>query len=211
MSDIVLISESVLQHFFHAFVEWGTLTYGWRIQAPRDTADIARAEHVYRQLGLPGCCSSTDGVHVAWMRAPSVLSHLYVGKEGFPTLQFNVSCDHTLKIVHVAGAQPGARNDKTCIRFDEYCSETMMKEPYSDFQFTLDTENGQSVHKGAWTIVDGGYHKWKTTINGMSLPSTTAERMWTQAMESIRKDIERVFGILKVVSSALPQRSALPC
>ena len=84
MSDIVLISESVLQHFFHAFVEWGTLTYGWRIQAPRDTAGIARAEHVYRQLGLPGCCSSTDGVHVAWMRAPSVLSHLYVGKEGFP-------------------------------------------------------------------------------------------------------------------------------
>ena len=119
MSDIVLISESVLQHFFHAFVEWGTLTYGWRIQAPRDTADIVRAEHVYRQLGLPECCSSTDGVHVAWMRAPSVLSHLYVGKEGFPTLQFNVSCDHTLKIVHVADAQPGARNDKTCILFDE--------------------------------------------------------------------------------------------
>ena len=53
------------------------------------------------------------------MDACAVRAELYVGKEGFPTLQFNVSCDHTLKIVHVADAQPGARNDKTCILFDE--------------------------------------------------------------------------------------------
>ena len=41
------------------------------------------------------------------MRAPSVLSLLYVGKERLPTLQFNVSCDHALKIVHVAGSAGG--------------------------------------------------------------------------------------------------------
>ena len=53
--------------------------------------------------------------------------------------------------------------------------------------------------KGSYLICDGGYHRWSCLINPfhMQPPGTDLER-WSKALESLRKDIECVFGILKL-------------
>ena len=44
----------------------------------------------------------------------------------------------------------------------------------------------------------GGYHKWKQLICGMKHTSSIQATLWSVQMESVRKDIECCFGILKV-------------
>ena len=64
---------------------------------------------------------------------------------------------------------------------------------YVDAQFsTIDM-------RGAHAINDGGYHLWVHTLSG-SKEGTTAtadEERWGGIMESVRKDSERSFGIVK--------------
>lgn len=50
---------------------------------------------------------------------------------------------------------------------------------------------------GPWLIVDNGYLKWSTTVPPLKLYATEAERRWSQWLESLRKDVECTFGILK--------------
>ena len=61
-------------------------------------------------------------------------------------------------------------------------------------------EDGDTIDmRGAFAINDGGYHKWTHTIAGSKDASATTvdEDRWSGTMESIRKDSERFFGIMK--------------
>ena len=52
--------------------------------------------------------------------------------------------------------------------------------------------------KGAYLISDGGYHRWGCLVNPYHLqPPGTDLELWSNNIESVRKDIECVFGILK--------------
>ena len=61
-------------------------------------------------------------------------------------------------------------------------------------------ENNDTIGmRGAFAINDGGYHKWLHTIAGSKdgAAATIDEDRWSGTMESIRKDSERCFGIMK--------------
>ena len=51
---------------------------------------------------------------------PENLRIQHVGKEGFPTLAYDVSCDHAGIAFHVTPGTYGSCNDKTIIRFDRH-------------------------------------------------------------------------------------------
>ncbi len=46
-------------------------------------------------------------------------------------------------------------------------------------------------------LVDGIYPKWATFVKPLSAPTTTAETKFTKAQEAARKDVERLFGVVK--------------
>jgi hypothetical protein len=64
---------------------------------------------------------------------------------------------------------------------------------YVDAQFTT------MDMRGAHAINDGGYHVWNHTIAGNKegTTSTTDEESWESTMESVRKDAEQCFGVVK--------------
>jgi hypothetical protein len=78
------------------------------------------------------CVASVDGVHIPWERAPDSARSWYVGKSGFPTLMFNVSVTHDGKILNVSGPNPGARNDKMAVRWDNFVQSIKDKLLYAD-------------------------------------------------------------------------------
>lgn len=51
--------------------------------------------------------------------------------------------------------------------------------------------------QGLWILVDGGYHRWKSLIHAHKHDRHGDVGPWAEWMESVRKDIECVFGILK--------------
>jgi hypothetical protein len=52
---------------------------------------------------------------------------------------------------------------------------------------------------GVYVITDGGYHRWRVTQSPISggFASGQDDVRWNEWLESVRKDVERTFGILK--------------
>jgi len=52
--------------------------------------------------------------------------------------------------------------------------------------------------KGVFLLCDGGYHKWLQLQCPLKHTSKLGHTLWSCQLESVRKDIECTFGILKV-------------
>ncbi len=75
----------------------------------------------------------------------------------------------------------------------------------------INGDNETMEMRGAHAIDDGGYHNWSHTIAGTreGYAATADEERWGGTMESLRKDSERCFGILKKIFRILAVPSYL--
>ena len=58
-------------------------------------------------------------------------------------------------------------------------------------------DDNEEEIKGLYFICDGGYHKWRCMQCPVKNTSAHDLRIWSKWLESVRKDIECTFGILK--------------
>ncbi|XRB19120.1 hypothetical protein RI054_20g89660 [Pseudoscourfieldia marina] len=88
-----------------------------------------------------------------------------------PTVAFNCCAIPGRCIVHVGEPQAGARNDKTISRLDEWLHEMRTSDAMQNFEYELrDVDGNLVICKGAWFLVDGGYHRWVDHICGGQIP-----------------------------------------
>ena len=199
VEELCLISAENLRTFFRKFVSlFSRENFSKYCSHPQSPEEIERAMGVFTQLGLPGCIGSTDCVHIRWERCPAGIRACHKGKEGFPTLSYEVTVDHTKRIIAATEGHPGARNDKTIVKFDGFVTKIHHGELYADVPYDLvDNDGNITKEKGLYLIVDGGYHKWKCLQCPFKHTSKSAESLWSRWVESVRKDVECTFGILK--------------
>ena len=198
------LSKSVMVKFFNRFVPWFVQTYyEVEVHPPRTAQELRESERVFARCGFPGCILSMDGVHLAWDRAPFKRRHNYTGKEGFPTVAFNVCVSHAKLIYSVTDGQYGAMNDKMMVRYDNMIDRLGTDEFFKDFEFDVMVDDDGAEHQvvktlqGAWAMCDGGYHRWPHTICGVKHACEKWEALFSERVESVRKDVECVFGIMK--------------
>jgi hypothetical protein len=207
IKELTGISNSTMDTFFRDFCrKFSCELYSIWVKPPQTPEEIEQVMAVYEQLGIPGAIGSTDVTHVRWDMCPAQLRHLYAGKGGFPTVAFEVTVDHAGRVLAVSRGHPGARNDKTIVRFDGYVSKLRRGEIYNDVTYVLRERKiaadgtvtvTETVHQRPYLIVDGGYHKWACLICGLKNRLTDEEENWSRRMESVRKDVECFFGRLK--------------
>jgi hypothetical protein len=53
------------------------------------------------------------------------------------------------------------------------------------------------MYGGVWQIVDNGYLNWSTTVPPLKTSCNRSDIGFSKWLESIRKDVECTFGILK--------------
>jgi hypothetical protein len=178
--------------------------YSTWIRPPRDEEELGKVEEVYRRMGFPGMVGSIDVVHLLWDNCPVSERSLYKGKEGSPSVAFEVTCTRTREIINTTAGQYGTFNDLTTVRFDGLVDEFRNPDnPFYDFwtsmAFKVKTATGGDVElKGAYLASDGGYHKWRCFLSTTEFCSDPTEKLLLEALESIRKEVECVFGILKI-------------
>ena len=101
---------------------------------------------------------------------------MHAGKEGFPSIAYEMHCDHSGFITHVCAGVYGACNDKTIVRFDGFIQLLRAGKKYAHVGFKLFAVIGGAivavVHTGVYAICDGGYHMWKCTMSALSLSTT---------------------------------------
>jgi len=86
--------------FFKKFVRWTAGSpYQQEVSMPTTEAELRHITEFYWRLGLPGCAGSMDCVHTAWDMCPTPIKIDCTGKEGYPTLVFQVIVSHTRKIL----------------------------------------------------------------------------------------------------------------
>lgn len=195
------ISISTMQSFFHEFTKWFRAeVYPKHVYTPNTYEELVEIEGSYSYLGLPGAIGSMDVVHIAWCMCPAYLSNLATGKEGYPSIAYNVICDHNGRAIAVLPGAYGSINDKTIVRFDDFVDDVRCLDFFTKFEYNVRTGARLDDHEmlaGAWIIVDGGYHKWEVTQAASKIDQNPFYAQWRTQMESVRKDIECFFGRLK--------------
>ena len=89
------------------------------------------------------------------------------------------------------------------VRRDNLIQGIYNGEYLKDVQFILrefdskTREIRQVQYEGAYVIVDNGYLRWSVTVPPFKVTNTTAAIRWSKWVESMRKDVECTFGILK--------------
>ena len=67
-----------------------------------------------------------------------------------------------------------------------------------EWDTSVTASNGQTFKlHGCMALCDSGYHKWQETMCAMKHPTSVNEARFSSRCESVRKIIERVFGMLK--------------
>ena len=192
------MDKETLRRFFHAWMEHLATNVAPRYIKPPQGAELDACMDVYSKLGFPGACMSVDATHCPWDRVPAAQHANHKGKEGFPTLVWNCHVTHDRQFRHVELAQAGARNDKTLAQYDSVMQSIKDGTLYADKAFSLYAEDGTVTQvQGLYLICDGGYHMWRCLQFPLKHASTLWERRWSKRMESVRKDVETAFGILK--------------
>ena len=148
-----------------------------------------------------------DGVKIPWNRCPAGATPLHkCGKDAPVALNFNVVVKHTREVMHCTDAAAGCRNDKTMAHHDPFMTAMRTGKlltadklyNVSTFTYDLHTANGEGCTEvGVYLISDGGYHRWPINMFAPHHSSDRKVLQWAKKMESVRKDVECTFGIMK--------------
>ena len=202
LEQVARISTTTLRRFIVEFVTWlGTEQYAIHVGLP-DAEKLRASLSVYEKLGFPGAYCETDGVHVEWNNCPAKWRIECTGKEGYPTIAFNVSILHNKEIIHGTSWTGGATNDQTQARYDELFQKLRWDQeklaPNELLKYKLLDEKGELVEWiGLYAIVDGGYFAWRCLQAPLRDAAGDDGARWSERLESVRKSVEMTFGIMK--------------
>ena len=161
---------------------------------PESKEELQKTPDVYTKLGSPGCIGSTDCVERV----------LHERKEGFPALSYEVTVDHTSKIIAVTQGFPGTRSDRTIVRFDGYITDIHYGTKYNEVTYPMcDIKGVEHEEKGAWVLCDNGYHKWRCMQCPLKHLAIPREALWSDRAETVRNDAECAFGIVSPAYSCM--------
>ena len=198
------ISSDVNNVFLKCFIEYGsTVLYKKHVLNPTKLIHVSNREKLFRLAGFNGCIGSSDATHIPMLRCPQWAQNTHKGfKLNFPARTYNVTVDHSRRILGSTSGHPGTWNDKTLVLFDDLIYQVKNGIIPDDFGFKLfETDTHGEVievhYKGVWFMVDNGYLSWSCTVP----PDNNATRYdfirFSEWLESMRKDVECLFGIMK--------------
>ena len=117
------------------------------------------------------------------------------------TRTFNLAVNHRHRILASTKGHPGSWNDKTLVLFDSFLGNVKHGQTLQDKEFELlEERNGEAVkvkYHGVWFLVDNGYLSWAITVPPFTHTQERKEIRWSEWLESLRKDVECTFGIMK--------------
>jgi len=189
--------------------------------SPSNASEASWHTHEYAQAGLPGCVGSSDATHIVLEKVEYRLRQSHLGfKSSHTARSYNVTVNHRRQILATTTGHPARWNDKTVVLFDNFIVSlnegTNLQDVVFELYDSIDTDGNvvKQKYSGAWVIVDNGYLNWSTTVPPMKSSCSRPEIRFSHWLESIRKDVECTFGILKqefgFINRKQQIRSSLP-
>jgi hypothetical protein len=207
LEEYTAVGEETHRQFFHVFIRYGAdILYPQYVSMPTTAQDYQHHWSEFDIGGLTGACFSTDATNVIMWRCEHNLKQANMGfKNSHPARTYNVSVNHRRQVLHSTTGHPGRWNDKTLAMFDHFLSGIHEGNILQDVAFELYAWSGDvgssdvrsKKYRGAWGLVDNGYHRWACTQAPSKINNLLIEQRLSDWIESVQKDSECFFGILK--------------
>ena len=170
-----------------------------RLPTPEDLKNI---ELLHKKIHrVPGMCGSLDCMHTHWKNCPKAWQGQCQGKENEPTMILEAISDCNLWMWHVACGCAGTLNDLNVLNLSPFL-DSLVSGRFADLEnesgvVPFQILEGDQFHQ-MFVTVDGMYPQYSRFVKGFTQPVTQVERNYTGWQESVRKDIERAFGVLQL-------------
>jgi len=192
-----LLGESTVHNLFKTFVTNVSIRIFPKVVKLSKGKELEAVLHSFAKVGLPGCVGSMDCTRVKWTMCPARQRWGHVGKEGFPTVVFLVIVDHNKRVQYVSGYYKGSCNDIQICQNDPICL-AVLNGALEDVEYELYNEFGELYKcKGGYILVDGGFINSIVFIEPEKFRLDRDSVLFSEWLESVRKDVECFFGILK--------------
>ncbi|XP_074277034.1 uncharacterized protein LOC141600689 [Silene latifolia] len=173
-------TNAVISHFRNEYL---------RIPTVEDTQRLLQ---IGASRGFPGMLGSIDCMHWKWKNCPNAWKGQFQGRNSSPTVILEAVASQDLWIWHSYFGTPGSANDLNVLNrspvFDALLNGYVPNVNYM--------VNGNQYDCGYY-LTDGIYPKWATFIQSIRHPQTPKDRLFATKQESVRKDVERAFGVLQ--------------
>ena len=170
-----------------------------QIYMPRTLTELMRVNGYYNATSFSGCCGSIDVVHVKWSNCPTGDYNHAKGKEMFPSLGFQCITDYNHRILSIYGPPFGSRNDMDIVKTDDNVHAMWKNWLFRNAEWEHHAHNGH-VQKTCdmYLISDNGYFCWPMTNCPFTWANNASPKgYFSMNLESVWKDVECTFGILK--------------
>lgn len=204
LTEATCISEEVTRVFLHQFLEYGsTDLYDQLVTSPTTHGEARTHVKEYEMAGFPGAVGSTDATHVLLERVNNRNRQAHLGfKSSHTARAYNITVNHRRQILSTTSGHPARWNDKTLQLFDPFMEQLHEGKILDDLVFQLYYLNAEGTvmkqsYRGGWLLVDNGYLSRSTTVPPIKTSNSRSEIRFSAWLESLRKDVECTFGILK--------------
>ena len=194
------MSKSEGNTFFKAFVVKFCQMFEHIHIRPLEGEELLTSMRTYARIGLPGCIGSIDATFVPWDRVPKHMHNECDGDKGVGVL-FEVIVTHEKLILAVGGPWAATINDKISVRYSQFMQLVRSRKIAENVKYKIRTGRGENDFielTAVYVVADGGYLDWPEIMSGYGLSSDPAKYRFTDWVASVRKDVECLFGILKI-------------
>ncbi|XP_021733024.1 uncharacterized protein LOC110699819 [Chenopodium quinoa] len=162
--------------------------------------DLRRILHQNELRGFPSMIGSIDCMHWEWKNCPTAWKAQYAGRSKTATLILEAVADQDLWIWHAFFGMPGSCNDLNFLYRSPVFDDVLQgRAPPINFWV-----NGRQ-YELAYYLADGIYPKWPTFIQGITHPQVQKDKLFADQQVTVRKDVERAFGVLQARFTILRQ------
>lgn len=195
--------------FFHCFIDYGSsVLYALYVRPPTCAEEAQAHTSEYAVARFTGTIRSTDATHILLERVSYRLQQTHIAgfKMTHTARPSNIKVNHRRQILARTTCHPARWNDKTLALFDDFMTNLKNGCIMDDMIFDLYEWGGsdgnnpilKQRYQGSWLLVDdNSYLAWPTTVPPIKTTSSRVEIRFLSWIESMRKDVECTFGILK--------------
>ena len=204
LQESTAINKETILAFLLQFIEFGcTVLYNHHVCSPNNSESLIDCEAKYKRAGFPGCIGSADASHIIIEKCSYWLRQMHLGYKLSSTAPtYNITVNHRRHILSSTKGHPARFNDKTLGLYDDFLQSLKNKKYEGLRSFTLkDFDlNGNVIdvkYNGCYVLVDNGYLPWSVTVPPQKECTLRSQAGFSEWLESLCKDVECTFGILK--------------
>jgi len=152
----------------------------------------------YSARGFPGCAGAVDCMKLVWKNCPRALKGQFHNPKDskMAVISCEAVADSSLYCSHWFAGRPGTNNDVNVLDNSPLFTDILSGRRCMHLPdgYVL---NGLRRRWRLYFLGDGIYPRWAISFLPISTPTSDKEKHSGRMQESVRKDVERMFGFLQ--------------